>query len=306
MKTIILTFILILGNFIIISAQRNPQPTSTPIVEDPNRAEGLRRQDELNRRSEALRNTEAFPANVNNKDTKIYQENIKPLYRDPTKEEEQVLAPDEEDWKTFSSFLSQSNTGLIKLIADKNCDGNDKVANTSPECQKYTMPGAGASYSFRINNYRIRHLADINYTGRNFRAFGALTHGVFVNLGDVPLENVNLETEAVKKLMSFEPANNFKEAQEFAVKLDKGIESKGFTYRNLLPASENSTYVLRSIAYRGTLVRTIGGISYDELEFDKRKDIVIAFRVVRRDAEGNVTILWKELSNKNAPKLKEK
>ena len=305
MKKIVLLLGLIIGSFGSINAQRVPQATPTPLVEDATRQEGLRRQDDVNRRSEALRNAEKFPVKED-KDSKIYQQYIKPLYRDLTKEEENLMAADDEDLKTFAGFLSQSNTGLTKLIADKNCDENEKVANVSPNCQKYTMPGAGASFSFRTNNYRIRHLADLNYTGRNFRAFGVLNHGIFVNLGDIPLEKIDLQTEAVKKLMSFEPAKDFKQAQEFAVQLDKGIESNGFVYRNILPASENSTYVLRSIAYKGSLIRTIGGISYDELEFDKRKDIIIAFRVVRRDSDGNVTILWKELSNKNSPKLKEK
>lgn len=306
MKNLVLLLVLALCGFISVSAQRNEQPAPTPIVEDPQRAKGLDRQAEIDRRSDALRNTEAFPANVDNRNTKIFQENIKPLYREPTKEEERLIAPDEEDLKSYAAFLNQSKTGLIKMIVDRNCDGDDKLVKASPDCDKYTMPGAGASYSFRINNYRIRHLADINYTGRNFRAFGALTHGIFVNLGDVPLEQVDLQSPAVKKLLDFDPAGNFQEAQEFALKLDKGIEKNGFVYRNLLAAEENTTYVLRSIAYRGNLVRTVGGISYDELEFDKRKDIVVAFRVVRRDADGNVTILWKELSSKNAPKLKEK
>lgn len=304
MKNLILVFGLIFGSYVSVSAQRNPQTAPTPIVEDPARAEGLRRQAEIDRRSEALRNTEAFPGK-SDKDKKIYQENIKPLYREPNKEEEKILAPNDEDLKTYAAFLSQPNTGLTKLIADKNCGESEKVVSSSPDCLKYAMPGAGASYSFRINNYRIRHLADLNYTGRNFRAFGVLTHGIFVNLGDIPLEKVDLQTDAIKKLTGFAPAENFKKAQEFAVKLDKGIEDGGFVFRNILPAMENNTYALRSIAYRGNVVRTIGGVSYDELEFDIRKDIVVAFRVVRRDAEGNMTILWKELSSKNAPKLKE-
>lgn len=302
MKNTILLLCLIFGSFVLAGAQ--PRPTPTPIVEDPQRAEGLRRQDNIDSRSDALRNTEAFPVK-DNKERKIFQESIRPLYREPTKEERKLIAPGDEDLTKFAEFLKQPKTGLIKLTVDKNCGENDKVVNASDDCQKYTMPGAGASYSFRINDYRIRHLADINYTGRNFRAFGVLTHGIFANIGDVPVENVNLQTEAVRELMNFEPAGDYQQAQDFAVRLDKGIESKGLVYRNILPASENTTYVLRSIAYRANVVRTVGGISYDEMEFDKRKDIVVAFRVIRRDTDGSLTILWKELSDKNAPKLKE-
>jgi hypothetical protein len=72
-----------------------------------------------------------------------------------------------------------------------------------------------------------------------------------------------------------------------------------------LPVADNTTYALRSIAYQGTIMRSIQTLTYNELDVDKRRDVIVVFRVVKRDADGSVTILWKELSNKNAPKLKE-
>jgi hypothetical protein len=300
MKTLILLSGLIFSSFGIAHAQRNPEVIKTPLPAEIQRQDG---QADINRRSDELKNVENFPVKSNN-DAKIFREFIYPLYREPDKKELQILVPSVEDVERFSFFLRQPRAGLIKLVPERNCDSGGKVTSASPDCSKYSIPGAGSSYSFRIDNYRIARLADINYTGRNFRAFGVLTHGILVSIGDVPLENVDSQSEAVISLIKLQPVTDFKEAEEFALKLDKGIQNKDLIYRNILPVMENTTYLLRSIAYKGNSTQTIQGITFDEMELDKRKDVVVAFRVVRRDADGSVTLLWKELTSKNSPKLK--
>jgi len=304
MKHLFLILGLISGSFTAVSAQRNPTPASTPIVESAQRQQGLDRQADINQRSQELQLNEKFPVK-NDTEAQLFRDNIQPIYREPTKEELKIIAPDAEIEKMFSDFLRQKNTGLIKLIPEKNCGETANLVNAAPECAKYTMPGGGASFSFRTENYRIRHLGDLNYTGKNFRAFGTLAHGMFVSLGDISLDKIDLKSAGIDFLAKFQPAADFKEAGEIAVKLDKGIVNESFTYKNLLPAAENTTYALRSIAYQGTVMRTIQTLSYNELDVDKRKDVIVVFRVVKRDADGSVTILWKELSNKNAPRLKE-
>ena len=62
---------------------------------------------------------------------------------------------------------------------------------------------------------------------------------------------------------------------------------------------------MRSIAYKGSYYRAIDGFLYDELDFDKRKDVTVAFRIIRRDEE-SVTIIWKQLAEKDSPKVKRK
>ncbi|HEY0461502.1 MAG TPA: hypothetical protein VGC97_20365 [Pyrinomonadaceae bacterium] len=300
MKRLLLMPSLILVISSIISAQRPPRPT----IESTSRQQGLDRQAEYDKRSTELRMNESFPVKTE-AEARIVRENIQPLYRDATKEELKAIEPDAETAKNFADVLKQKNTGLLRLVPEKNCGENTKVVSAAPECTKYTMPGGGASYSFRMDGYRIRHLGDLNYTGKSFRAFGALAHGIFVSLGDAALDKVDLKSDGMDFLSKFQPAADFKEAGEIAVKLDAGIKDGNFTYKNLLPASENTTYALRSIAYQGLIPKTVQGISYNELDIDKRRDVIIVFRVVRRDADGSVTILWKELANKIAPKLKE-
>lgn len=63
------------------------------------------------------------------------------------------------------------------------------------------------------------------------------------------------------------------------------------------------TYALRAVAYRGKVIRSMAGIRYNELEYDRRRDVIVAFRVVDMDSEG-VTIVWRKLADIESPKIK--
>ncbi|MGC2238802.1 MAG: hypothetical protein WA584_21785 [Pyrinomonadaceae bacterium] len=236
----------------------------------------------------------------------ILQSSVQPLYRKPTREELQTIAPSSGLLQKFNGFLRADNTGLFKLLVDVGCADNTNIVVAKEKCLKFTMPGAGNSYSFRTNNYRIRHLADLTFSGKNFYVSGVLMHGIMVNIGDVPLENVTLQTNGLKFLNEFQPTDDFEQAKLLDRQFVNGVTKDGFFYSRGLASVENTTYILRSIAYDGRIMRSVRGIAYNELDFDKRKDVMIAFRVVSRDADGSLTILWKELSRKDAPKFKKK
>lgn len=239
-----------------------------------------------------------------NANSNILLDSIQPLYRKPTKKELEAIAPNQADLNKYADFLKQSKTGITKLMAQLNCSENTSVVSATPECLIYSMPGAGSSFSFRVDNYRIRRLADLTLAGDSFQATGTLINGIMVNLGDIPIEEVALTTKGVEFINEFEPPTDYNKAMEAAQQLQEGIEKNGFTYQNVLPVEENKTYFLRSIAYRGNSPRSVQGVTYDEFEFDKREDIFVAFRVIREDNDGNVTIVWKELKSQKSPKLK--
>ncbi len=233
----------------------------------------------------------------------ILQTVTSPLYRKATRDELRKIAPNPQLFQKYAAFLKQSDTGLTRLAADAGCADNARVVVATDECLKYTMPGAGSAYSFRIDNYRIPRLADIIFTDNTFQASGVLLHGIFVNIGNVPLENVNLQTKGLKFLVDFEPEGDYQKAKVIADDLVKGIEKDGFIYRRGLYAQDDATFVLRSIAYSGKYFRAAKNITYNEFSFDKRRDIIVAFRIVERRNDGSVTILWKELENKKSPKI---
>ena len=235
----------------------------------------------------------------------IITQQVRNLYRKPNKKERKLLAPRIEDQQKYAGFLRQPDTGLIKLMPDLGCGENPDVLVATDICQQYTMPGGGSAYSFRKENYRLWRLADILHKDGIIHAVGARSQGILVTLGDVPLESISLGTEGLKFLTDFEPKTEFEEAKKQNHKMLKGITYDGFYYRKALRAVENTTYVLRSVAYRGRFYRSILGVVYNELDYDKRRDVIVAFRIVRQDkTDGSITLLWRTLANEKSPKLK--
>lgn len=292
-----LLFSILIGSCVAGVAGQTTQPTARENAERL-----LRQQHDSHRRFESLKSIGEVNKN-GSLPRRLALQSLANIYRKTTREESKRLAPDKEDLKKHAQFLRQADTGLIRLIADRGCAKNINIINVSEQCLKYSMPGAGSSYSFRTTDHRIRRLSDLTYVGDGFISTGILAHAILVNVGDVPLERVSLQTAGLKYLNDFQVAADYVQATELDRLLTEGVESNGFYYSRAGSAAENATYVLRSIAYRGSYYRALDGFVYDELDFDKRKDVTVAFRIVRRDDE-SVTILWKQLAAKDAPKVK--
>ena len=226
------------------------------------------------------------------------------IYRKPGKDEIAILAVDAPLLAEYEAFLKAPSTGMVKLSAASACaSGTDTIVATK-ECLPFKMPGAGIAYSFRTESYRIPRLADLILHDGVFKTGGVFQLVVMADLGDVPIEGVSVATKGMKYLVDLKPVKDSDEFTKFEDEIVTGVEAEGFLYRKGQLVKENSTYALRSTAYRGKYLRSIDGGSYNELDYDKRRDVIVAFRVVGQDQAGNVTIVWKRLHEVEAPKLK--
>ncbi len=234
----------------------------------------------------------------------LVQKYAQPLYRKPTASELAAIAPSPEILLQYKTFLERKNTGMFKLVANASCAENSKVVVATVECLNYTMPGSGTSYSFRTANYRISHLADLMLVGQNFRIPGIMMHGLMTRLGDVAIENISLRTPGIDFLTEFKPVSDLSRAKAIEDAVVTGLERDGFVYARSLAVTDNSTYALRVVAYDGKVLRAVPGASYNEMDFDLRRDVIVAFRVVARGPDGSVTVVWVELSNVDSPRLK--
>ncbi len=228
----------------------------------------------------------------------------KGIYRKPGKDEIEALAVPDPLLAEHAEFLKRRNTGIVKLNAESSCVSETDVVIASEKCLAFKIPGAGAAYSFRTESYRLPRLADVILLDGIFRTGGVLQQVIMADLGEVAIEDITLDSKGVKYLVDLEPAGDGDEFIRYDAAVAKGITADGFLYRNGHPVKENSTFAFRSIAYRGKFMRSVDGIPYDELEFDKRRDVIVAFRVVDRDSAGNITIVWHRLKDVEAPKLK--
>lgn len=218
-----------------------------------------------------------------------------------SKEQKIRLAPAKSDSDRYANFLRQSKTGLIKLFPDLGCEENANVVRADETCLQW-IPNS-AFYSFREKEHTSDFLADLRLEKGVLVSDGFLSQSILVNLGAVDLETVTGSSGGMKFLNEFEPASESKIALEQVKQIIKGVKAENYIYKKSLPAVENATYALRVIAYRANLWRSYRGQLFNVLAGDKRIDQTIAFRVTGKNDDGSLTLLWKELSRKEAPKV---
>jgi hypothetical protein len=187
--------------------------------------------------------------------------------------ETQFLTPARADREQFAEFLQQADTGLIRLLP------REKFQD------KLTTNGGGAYYSFARLTHNYGQGSDISLEQGQLRVgFAGADFGLLVTLGDVPLELVMGETEGVRFLTAFQTPTDEPLAREQYRRSSTGFQAEGFTYKSALTPTLNTTYALRSVSY-------------------ERTDVLIAFRVIRQDSDGSVTLLWKLLKKFPTPHL---
>lgn len=228
---------------------------------------------------------------------------IAPLYKKPSGKELAAIWPDRSIEQRYAEFLRLNDTGIFMLVPDSGCVYSDRVVNVKEECLKYPFPGAGNSYSFRTDGYRLRHLADVTYVDEKLRMTGIFMHSIAVDLGNVPIETASLATNGMRFLTEFKPSTQSDDVLLIDQHLTRGVTNGNFVYSKEVDPKADRTYAIRAIAYRGKVVRSAGGIRYNELEYDKRRDVIVVFRVVELNNEG-VTIVWRKLADIESPRIK--
>lgn len=193
------------------------------------------------------------------------------------------LAPPAKDREALKGFLRNSDTGLIRLMPREVAgSGSDR------EKQKLNLPGGGAYYSFNDLTHAYGYGPDIVLEPDALSAvFDGFSYGLLTNIGDTPLEQIRIDDLRVRALAAYLPPTAGMELREQLRLLSSGdgIMLAGMLYQRSVPVREHSTYLLRSIRYFTS-------------------SVLVAFRVVRQEADGSVIIAWKLLKGYLPPKLK--
>lgn len=225
-----------------------------------------------------------------------------PARKKPNKEQKKLLEPNPLDLTKHSRFLNQPNTGIFRLLPDPGCDENVNVIRADRKCLE-SVPQS-AFYSFREREHTVQPLSDIRLKNDHIISDGKLSQSFLVMLGDVKLEDVSLETDGLDFMQNYAAIAESEEARNQFVQLARGVKSEDFLYRKIVPVTENTTYALRAVAFRGSFYQTFRGLRYDLLDGDNRVDLTVAFRIIRKNEDGSLTLLWKELDRRDAPKFK--
>jgi hypothetical protein len=206
-----------------------------------------------------------------------------------------------EDLNKYSKFLEQPDSGIFRIYSNPGCKGID--------CKP--LPAARSDYSFVNRGYVLRPFHEIGeYQGSLF-SDGLFSQGIFVMLGDLPIENVDPTHLALKFLTEFKVSSDLESARNARKEFSVGMDSNGYRYSNRVPAQVNMTYAARIIQYKFTQTFPIPAQSGSALQallvsanYDARADIIVIFRIIRIDTEsGYTTIVFNELRKTTAPEM---
>ncbi|HEX7723276.1 MAG TPA: hypothetical protein VF397_14040 [Pyrinomonadaceae bacterium] len=189
--------------------------------------------------------------------------------------EAKLLAPSDEDQAAYAEFLKQPDTGLVRLLPRETYDKDKKL----------TIRGGGAYYSFTRRTHEYGFGTQIGLEQDSFSVtFAGADYGMLARVGDVPLSAINLENPALNFLASYEAVVEEPQARSEYRRFANGIKVGDIFYKTHLPAIINNTYILRGIHYSDS-------------------DVLVAFRVVQKDSDDSVIILWKLLKKYPKPEL---
>jgi hypothetical protein len=230
----------------------------------------------------------------------------KPYTKEELKKIKTSLEPNKEDLEKYKDFLKSSKTGLFRLFPDFDCEFKG-VIRFDGNCANF-IPGSW-SYSFRTKTYPGQDFFDLRFSNEDLVADGFLAQEILVPLGDVLLEKTALTSAGMKFLNEFKPELQSQEMKKQFNQIANVVEADGFRYAKRVKAVENVTYAIRIIAYHpenNIASRFAEGMNRESsrfLEDVKRLDLTLAFRIIRKDADGSISVLWKELKRQNAPKI---
>lgn len=230
----------------------------------------------------------------------------------------------------YESFLKLPDTGMIKLLPAKACAGVDKnnkkekkFSKIIEQCPYIFIPGNGKYFSFRQKDYSDYALADIGFKDNWIFSLGSLNQGILVALGDTAIENLSLTAKGIDYLAEFNPSPDAEGAAKDHQQFEDGLKNGDFNYQKIVEVEKNKTYAVRVIAYNpyypapdaDEIEKTVSKSNKSAknkgarptriypLEKDLRQDVIVAFRIVEKEADGSIVLLWKELSRKQAPDL---
>jgi len=188
--------------------------------------------------------------------------------------ENRFMDPTAEDINAYREFLQQPDTGIMRLLPRETFDNGS-----------LTTRGGGAYYSFtrRTHEYGLGTQIGLERDTLGV-VFAGADYGMLARLGDVPLDTVNFESGPVKFLASYDPVSEEPQARSEYQKFATGVKMDGVFYKTHQPAIVNNTYVMRGIYYSDS-------------------DVLVAFRVVRKDLDDSIVVVWKLLRKYPKPVL---
>jgi hypothetical protein len=178
-----------------------------------------------------------------------------------------VLAPDKEDIEA----AAKENVNVFRILPRETYDNSFS-----------SIRGGGAYYSFyfRIPDYGYGSDIGLEQDYLSTRVSGG--NGLMADLGEVPLREITLGNKAVHNLMNYQNVRYADSGRDTSLLGTVGLKLDQTTFKYRLEPIVGHTYLVRSMSY-----------GY--------YDVLVAFRLYRKDTDGSFVIFWKMLEQFDTP-----
>jgi hypothetical protein len=185
-----------------------------------------------------------------------------------------ILQPDRQD--LTAAAQEEGNVGVFRILPREKYDKD-----------VFKVRGGGAFYSFTNGSHSYDSTPQISLE-QNFLLVGfyGASYGFLTDLGETQLSKIDEKTKGVNLLANYQPPLELPKARLEQEKA-RGFEAENVAYKNRLPAIVGHSYVVRAISYN-------------------EADVLVAFKIFRKDADGSLIIFWKLLENFEKPLLARK
>jgi hypothetical protein len=228
--------------------------------------------------------------------------------------EKNTFNPYPQEITQYASFLAQPQTGITVFLPKevyKSYLDDQKNRYIPKITELYPFPALNHK-----NGFTSRLAVRINQG--NFQIVTEdLDYGLIGDLGDIPLENLEVKKHILGSNLSYifnyNPPNTLESLQLQRRKLltgkidDVNYKENGFMQA---PVQLNHTYVVRLIQFKLPEVIKNGGVvkrsdrgKIDQLLHIESSDILVAFRPVYQRSNGGYTVLWKILGKFANPQI---
>ena len=179
-----------------------------------------------------------------------------------------LLLPDAKDLEK----ARKENFSVVRILPREKYNSN------------VTLAGGGSFYSFTKNSHNYQDVAQICLEQNNLSVgFGGADYGFIADLGETSLVDISKETLEVNFLSNYKPPTS---EPEIRIEQRKAHDYKtdAVTYKSSLPAVAGHAYILRAISFH-------------------KADVLVAFRIYRKDTDGSLIIFWKFIEQFETPHI---
>lgn len=150
---------------------------------------------------------------------------------------------------------------------------------------KLIIQGGGAYYSFTTKSHDYQKIAQIELSQNNLSVgFAGADYGFIADLGEISLSDITKETDEVNFLANYKPPTNEPEIR-IEQRKAHNYEADSISYKSNVPAKVGHSYILRAISFSDA-------------------DVLVAFKITRKDTDGSLIIFWKLLEKFEIPQIK--